>query len=106
MPPATPRVDGLIALTEVQTSINGQPILCAGGGFDGVVLHGAADDPAITWIQFPNGQRDNVIWPKGFGARFTPDLEVIDERGNVVAREGEEPAGGCPMTPGGTRVEC
>jgi hypothetical protein len=30
-----------------------------------------------------------LLWPYGFTARFDPQLEILDDRGRVVAREGD-----------------
>lgn len=70
--------------------------LCAGAGFVGVFrLHGAADDPRLAWMIRPDGTRGELAWPVGFSARFSPTLEVLDERGRVVASEGSIVQGGC-----------
>jgi len=34
-------------------------------------------------------------WNVGYSARFTPKLELLDEHGNVVRREGDQLIGGC-----------
>lgn len=107
-PPPSPSLrPGEIALTAVQLELNGAPVLCAGGGFvERVTLHGAADAPGVTWLEFDDGtdRRETAVWPQGYRARFVPDLEVLDERGDVVAREGDVVEGGCPMPPGGMMV--
>jgi hypothetical protein len=41
------------------------------------------------------GQRLELAWPLGYSARFTPRLELLDENGDVVGREGDELTGGC-----------
>jgi hypothetical protein len=38
--------------------------------------------------------------PPGFTARFTPQLEVLNANGDVVAREGTGVTGGCMAGPG------
>ena len=70
--------------------------LCAGGGYIGDFrLHGAADDPRLTWMIRPDGTRAELAWPIGYSARFTPNLEVLDDRGQRVAVEGSLVTGGC-----------
>jgi hypothetical protein len=44
------------------------------------------------------GRRD-VIWPPGYVARFTPMLEVLDETGRVIFRDGDAVSGGCTTGP-------
>lgn len=59
------------------------------------MLHGSLSDPRITWIIQPDGTRMDLAWPPGYSARFTPDLEVLDDRTSDVAREGSLATGGC-----------
>ena len=40
-----------------------------------------------------------VTWPAGYRARFNPNLEVLDESGNVVIREGDAVSGACGNNP-------
>ena len=49
----------------------------------------------------PDGTRTELVWPVGFSARFRPTLEILDDAGAVIAREGDLVTGGCPMAPGG-----
>lgn len=73
-------------------------LLCAGGGLIGdFVLHGAPSDPHIAWLTLPDGSRVELVWPLGYVAQFTPSLTVVDEGGNVIAREGSKPTGACSM---------
>jgi hypothetical protein len=58
----------------------------AGGG--GVLAGAVVDGSVRTWLTDTNGQLTLVIWPANFRARFDP-LEIIDDRGDVVARGGE-----------------
>ncbi len=44
----------------------------------------------------PDGARTELGWPLGYSVRFEPDLELLDERGRVVASEGSLVTGGCP----------
>ena len=69
---------------------------CVGVGLD-AILHGDAADPRVTWmVDRSSGRRIDVVWPVGYGARFAPSLEVLDEAGMVIAREGDLIIGGCP----------
>jgi hypothetical protein len=75
--------------------------LCGGAGYVGEFrLHGAADDPRQAWMIGPDGRRE-LAWPVGFSARFTPMLQVLDERGRLVASEGALVTGGCPTDDAG-----
>jgi hypothetical protein len=98
---------GEMALPEVVSEMDGRPILCGGGGFvEPVTLHGSPSDPAVTWILFETSRgRENVVWPWGYRARFAPSLEVLDETGRLVAKEGVLIEGGCPMPPDGMLIE-
>jgi hypothetical protein len=70
--------------------------LCAGGGTVGDFrLRGAADDPRLAWMIWPDGRRTELAWPVGYSARFTPNLEVLDDHGQRVAVEGSLVTGGC-----------
>jgi hypothetical protein len=76
---------------------------CRGTGTD-MVIRGAADDPRVSWATTPDGgQRVEIVWPVGYSARFTPQLEVLDSAGVVVARDGDYLTGWCATadtTPG------
>ena len=66
-----------------------------GVGLD-AALQGAVADPRVTWaIDRSSGSRLNLLWPLGYGARFSPDLEVLDEHGAVVGHEGDLIIGTC-----------
>jgi hypothetical protein len=68
---------------------------CADIGLVGATLSGSASDPRVAWIGLAGyGDRD-AVFPKGFTARFTPDLEVLNAQGNVVFRAGDKITGGC-----------
>lgn len=76
--------------------------LCAGVGFVGDFrLSGAPDDPRLAWISGPDGRRTELAWPVGYSARFTPNLEVLNDRGRRVAVEGSLVTGGCPTLDAG-----
>lgn len=72
------------------------PEVCAGTGLDGVTLHGSADDPRVTWVEFSDRSRREIAWPLGYSARFDPALEVLDEQGRVIATDGTPVIGQCP----------
>ncbi len=67
---------------------------CADVGFD-AFLTGSAEDPRVTWLVNVSGKRIDILWPRGFSARFDPDLEVLDASGTVVYRAGDRIHGGC-----------
>lgn len=71
-------------------------LLCAGVGYvDEHTIHGSPDDPRVVWMTGPNGERTELAWPPGYAAKFTPGLELLDQDGTVVAREGTQATGGC-----------
>lgn len=53
------------------------------------VLRGqqGAQDP--VWLESPDGQHLSVIWPAGFSVAFAPAAALRDEKGHVLAREGD-----------------
>jgi hypothetical protein len=57
-------------------------------------LHGDADDPRVTWV-VERGRREEIIWPPGYTAQFTPNLVVLDADGDIVAIEGAHVDGAC-----------
>jgi hypothetical protein len=67
---------------------------CAGVGLLKAALTGDPADPRVAWLQTPNGRQD-VVFPPGFSARFTPLLQILDATGKVVARDGDVIDGGC-----------
>jgi hypothetical protein len=73
------------------------------------VLAGSASDPRVTWgIDQFTGARLDLLWPVGYTARFGPGLEVVDDRGVVVARAGDLIIGSClsrPQDAGAIRIE-
>jgi hypothetical protein len=64
--------------------------LCPAALMGGVTLRG---DPASqsrpVWVESRGGLQRLVVWPYGFSARFSPDLELLNAQGDVVAREGD-----------------
>jgi len=76
----------------------GVPIDCGGVGWSGGhVLTGSPKDPRLVWMMA--GQRYDLEWPVGYSARFTPHLELLNQRGLVVGREGTQLIGGCELVP-------
>jgi hypothetical protein len=68
---------------------------CGGVGLD-AVLRGSPTDPRIAWLeQSFDKARAEVTWPAGYRARFDPKLEILDENGNVVLRDGDAVTGAC-----------
>lgn len=68
---------------------------CRGVGTD-MIIHGSATDPHVTWATSQDGsQRFEILWPVGYTVRFAPTLQVLDETGKVVAREGDQLTGAC-----------
>jgi hypothetical protein len=49
----------------------------------------------VVWVH-RNGVNLRLAWPSAsYVARFTPSLEVVDESGNILFREGDRVGGGC-----------
>ena len=67
---------------------------CAGVGTE-ATLAGSPTDPRLAWMVDPQGRRHEIVWPRGFSARFDPDLAVLDASGKVVYRAGDRIGGGC-----------
>ena len=69
---------------------------CAGVGLDSA-LRGSATDSSVAWLENNLGStpRMAVTWPAGYRARFAPALEILDEHGKVVLREGDRIEGAC-----------
>ena len=68
---------------------------CAGVGLEDATIHGSASDLRVAWIELKGHGERQALFPSGFTARFSPGLEVLDARGNVVFREGDEITGAC-----------
>jgi hypothetical protein len=49
-------------------------------------------------VERASGLQFGLLWPIGYQARFVPGLELVDERGTVVAREGDLIIGSCGPT--------
>lgn len=97
---------GEVPLPTFQAMVDGVPVACGGTGYESEVrIHGSASDPALSWVIFWDGHREDLLWPAGFRARFDPSLVVLDGADHVVAREGERVTGGCPMPPDGLYID-
>jgi hypothetical protein len=71
---------------------------CRGVSLDAHVT-GSPTDPRLAWLVSDRGGRQDVVWPAGFRARFTPKLEVLDRNGYVVFRDGDGVHEGCATGP-------
>jgi|tagenome__1003787_1003787.scaffolds.fasta_scaffold19121854_2 hypothetical protein len=67
---------------------------CRGVATD-AVLAGSANDRRVTWLQTPEGGQMSLVWPAGWTARFSPDLQVLDVGGVVRMRAGDRVSGIC-----------
>ena len=79
-------------------TIPGDPVTgiqaCAGVGLD-AFLHGNPSDPRTAWLEQPDGTRQDVQFPAGYSAAFTPTLQVLDPAGRVAMEEGDYVYGAC-----------
>jgi hypothetical protein len=92
--PRPPLPDGLIAL-KTTNWLETPDTICAGVGLD-AVLHGSPNDPYVAWLENRVvAGRDEIVWPAGYRARFSPNLDILDESGIVVLREGDAISGSC-----------
>lgn len=57
------------------------------------ILRGSGEDGGCLWLESADGARRAVLWPSGYGARYEPAV-LLDEHGQVVAREGDRIEGG------------
>jgi hypothetical protein len=74
---------------------------CRGVGLLDARVIGSPSDPRLAWLVYGDTQaRRDVIWPPGYTARFTPRLEILDEKGAVVFGDGDQVTGGCVTGPG------
>ena len=67
---------------------------CAGVGTEATLV-GSRTDPRLAWLVDFQGGRHEAVWPRGFTARFDPNLAVLDASGKVVYRAGDKIDGGC-----------
>ena len=70
-------------------------ILCRGVGLEARLV-GSPLDPRIVWLE-PGHAR--LVWPAGFTAQFTPNLEIRDRDGKLVMRGGDAVSGACLKGP-------
>lgn len=97
--PRPPLPGGLYPLPTVNW-LAGDWGACAGVGLD-AVLRGSPSDPRVARLENRRGgtNRRDVTWPAGYQARFSPKIEILDEQGNVVLREGDAVEGACGYNP-------
>jgi hypothetical protein len=79
---------GVEPLRDQATAAPGVMVACMEALASGV-LDGDPTDPWRVWVVGGDGSRFDVVWPTGFGVRFTPGAEVVAGTGAVVAREGD-----------------
>ena len=77
---------------------------CAGVGYNGV-LRGDPDDPRVAWGETETRTnqgilRKELVWPRGYAARFTPQIEILDASRHVRYVAGDRIEGGCVTGPG------
>jgi hypothetical protein len=66
-----------------------------------LTLRGSASDGGVAWAIDDTGSgRVDLLWPRGYTARFNPQLEVVDESGRVVAHDGDLIIDSCLTAPG------
>jgi hypothetical protein len=99
---------GLIALAAALNGCSTQQTLpvaqfpdrCRGVGIDGV-LAGSVSDPRVTWLETEQGGQLPLVWPPGWRARFSPDLQVLDDQGVVRMKAGDRVSSICEKGPAG-----
>jgi hypothetical protein len=69
--------------------VGGVEVACESALAQGV-LHGDPNDPRVAWLVNADGLRIELQWPRGFSARFNPQLEMVASDGVVVGREGDD----------------
>jgi hypothetical protein len=77
---------------------------CRGVGYEGV-LRGDPDDPRVAWGEKETRVnrlvlRRELVWPAGYAARFTPEIEVLDASRHVRYAASDVIEGGCVTGPG------
>lgn len=80
---------GPAAVATGPTIVGGEEVMCESALAEGI-LHGDPGDPRVAWLINPDGLRYELQWPRGFTARFNPELELVASNGEVVAREGDD----------------
>lgn len=77
---------------------------CRGVGLDGI-LRGSASDSRVMWmVDRGTGQRVEIVWPAGYRARDDFGLEVLDDSGTFVGKEGDHVTGACFTGPAGEPI--
>lgn len=85
----------IVPLPAIASPPTDSPFACAGIGLD-AVLRGSPADERITWLENrSSGDRIEAVWPPGYSARFSPELEVFDATGRLVYTEGASITGAC-----------
>ena len=104
--PPSPRPSLSGGLYALPTSNYLAGYICVGVGLD-AVLHGSPTDPRVAWLESRLGavRREEVTWPAGYRARFDPKLEILDQNGSVVLREGDAVTGTCGKGKNGVYLE-
>jgi hypothetical protein len=93
-PSPTPVPSGFIdlpTLSGIAPAPSGLEFACAGVGFSDSVLRGSPVATDAVWLEpleHPSTTL-RVRWPAGFRARFSPELELLDSSGAIVAREAD-----------------
>ena len=71
------------------TGASGAPITCDSRSL-AAHIHGDPGQSPRVWLTADGtGSRLEAVWPSGYQARFAPRLEVVDEGGAVVLRDGD-----------------
>lgn len=93
-PPSTGA--GLALPTFAVEPAPGTPPACAGVGL-AAILRGDQSDPRLARLERfrGGGVRQDLVWLAGYSARFTPSLEILDQAGRVVLRDGDFVDGAC-----------
>jgi hypothetical protein len=90
--PATPLPSGYVTISTLSGQIpEGPNPACADVWLGNAFLHGDPTAGVPVWIvpdSHPDAEKVEVVWPFGFSARFTPDLELLDAHGVIIGREG------------------
>lgn len=94
-PPPGALIPGPILTFPVARQVEGGPILTCAAFLAANPVRGSFEgDPArssqVAWLRSPNGRQLTVAWPEGFTVRFEPDAVLYNERGQAVARHGQE----------------
>lgn len=77
----------------VMHELNGNPVTCPAFALSDPVagrLQGDANDPLEPiWLVTSDVRRLSVVWPGGFTVRLPPDVALVNDHGEVVARIGD-----------------